>query len=52
MVSVPILWMWLEENNEYEPIENYYFNKDKKEFNTKDNLIDQVDGHKQDICDK
>lgn len=52
MVSVPILWMWLEENNEYEPIENYYFNKEKKEFNTKDNLIDPVYGHKQDICDK
>lgn len=51
IVSVPILWMWLEENNHYEPLDDYYFKKEKQKFNSKDNLIDPVDGHKKDLCD-
>ena len=24
MVAIPILWIWLEENNEYESLDDYY----------------------------
>jgi hypothetical protein len=38
IIAIPILWMWLEENNQYEPLDDYYvtFTKEQIEkYNTK-----------------
>ena len=29
MIAIPILWIWLEENNEYEPLDDYYITSAK-----------------------
>lgn len=55
MIAIPILWVWLEEDNHYEPLDDYYITSAKEQiqkYTTKDSLIDLIDGHKQDICDK
>jgi hypothetical protein len=52
MIAIPILWMWLEENNQYEPLDDYCVTSAKEQiekYNTKEPLIDQIDSHKQDI---
>ena len=53
-VAIPILWIWLEKNNHYEPLDDYYVTSAKEQiekYTTKEPLIDPVDGHRQDICD-
>lgn len=46
MIAIPILWIWLEENNEYEPLDDYYITSAKEQieeyYKNKD---------KKDICD-
>lgn len=46
MIAIPILWIWLEENNEYEPLDDYYVTSAKEQieeyYKNKD---------KKDICD-
>jgi hypothetical protein len=38
MIAIPVLWMWLEENNQYEPLDDYYVTSIKEQiekYNTK-----------------
>jgi hypothetical protein len=30
IIAIPILWVWLEENNEYEPLDDYYVTSTKE----------------------
>lgn len=54
MISIPILYIWFNEDSEYEPLDDYYVTSAREQidkYNTKEPLIDPLDGHKQDICD-
>lgn len=46
MIAIPILWIWLEEDNEYQPLDDYYITSAKEQieeyYKNKD---------KKDICD-
>lgn len=51
-IAIPILWMWLEENNQYEPLDEYYKMKedyDKNKFDSLDCGIDPIDGSKKEL---
>jgi len=52
MIAIPILWIWFNEESEYEPLDDYYVTSAKEQiekYNTKDSKIDPIDGSKQEL---
>jgi nitrogen fixation-related uncharacterized protein len=40
MIAIPILWIWLEENNQYEPLDDYYVTSAKEQIEKYDKKED------------
>ncbi len=52
MIAIPVLWIWFNEESEYEPLDDYYVTSAKEQiekYNTKDSKIDPIDGSKQEL---
>ena len=51
-ISIPLLYIWFNEESEYEPLDDYYITSAREQiekYNTKDSKIDPIDGSKQEL---